>query len=512
MAMKEKTFTNTELGYSKSADNIQSMKPIPWLIPSKSHDEVHQTDQNAESLQDTHIRHEENTTSIELFYDLFLVANLSAFTERHEINSTSSLQSYIAFFTILWFTWFQTSLFDVRFVADSIFFRICKACSFAIMVGFAVVGIRYNIEDVGSYNSGFKALSLILMASRLILMVQYLVTAWSLRRTKSDSRHFLAAASIELVAALLFLGLSFGFDDNRASKAYAGWFVTLACEAIVMLGMAVLRSGRLSLRKGHFVERLGLLTLIILGENINGLVRSVTKILDGSGSLDAGAVGAGVSTVLITYFIWMLYFDQQIHADRKSTIYLPLWAILHFALHITIVLVGEGASKLILWWIASVTLKALLATLDETLGVTTSISAIDPQTVAIKLNLTFSYYQQDLHGFSEFPNMTQQIDDMLDLPSTLEQATSAKKFGEILEEILNKATRWIFENFQISPPTSYYLRSNSYNVTLNNISEDAADNSAILSSIDTVFVYFYVASGCLLILISILLLFGRKHT
>lgn len=81
-------------------------------------------------------RHEEATT-IELFYDLFFVANLTTFTSLHKINDAKSLRSYAGFFSVLWFTWCQVSLFDVRFVSDSLLERIAKACQFGVMIGLA---------------------------------------------------------------------------------------------------------------------------------------------------------------------------------------------------------------------------------------------------------------------------------------------------------------------------------------------------------------------------------------
>lgn len=91
-------------------------------------------------LRDTpeFIRYQE-TTNIELFYDLFFVANLTTFTDVLDINDLSSLKSYAGFFCILWFLWLQVSLFDVRFLADSVLERIGKACQFGVMIGLASV-------------------------------------------------------------------------------------------------------------------------------------------------------------------------------------------------------------------------------------------------------------------------------------------------------------------------------------------------------------------------------------
>ena len=95
------------------------------------------------------VKHEEST-NIELFYDLFFVANLTSFSDVHEVNSSKSLRSYIGFFCILWFTWCQTSLFDIRFVADSWLERIAKAVHLGVMVGLAVVGPNYSTEVSGT--------------------------------------------------------------------------------------------------------------------------------------------------------------------------------------------------------------------------------------------------------------------------------------------------------------------------------------------------------------------------
>ena len=71
-------------------------------------------------------RHPESNT-IEILYDLFFVANLSNFNSLHPIEDRASLQNFVGFFTILWFTYLQTTIRDVRFAADSVFERACKA-------------------------------------------------------------------------------------------------------------------------------------------------------------------------------------------------------------------------------------------------------------------------------------------------------------------------------------------------------------------------------------------------
>lgn len=92
-------------------------------------------------------RHEEST-AIELFYDLFFVANLTTFSNIHEINNTKTLTSYVGFFCILWFTWCLTSLYDIRFVTDSLLARIAKGVHLGVMVGLAVSGPQFDTTQV----------------------------------------------------------------------------------------------------------------------------------------------------------------------------------------------------------------------------------------------------------------------------------------------------------------------------------------------------------------------------
>ena len=67
----------------------------------------------------------------------------------------------------------MVSLFDVRFVTDSILERIGKACQFGVMIGLAIVGPDFNSSD--QKPGAFRSLAIILMFSRLVLSFQYSV-------------------------------------------------------------------------------------------------------------------------------------------------------------------------------------------------------------------------------------------------------------------------------------------------------------------------------------------------
>jgi hypothetical protein len=45
----------------------------------------------------------------------------------------------------------------------------------------------------------------------------------------------------------------------------------------------------------------------------------------------------------------VLYFDQ-IESDRFGTVRVQIWTLLHYPLHVAILLTEEGSSKFIVWW------------------------------------------------------------------------------------------------------------------------------------------------------------------
>jgi hypothetical protein len=68
------------------------------------------------------------------------VANLATFTAYHSISDLDYLLAYTGVFGILWETWFQITLHDVRFARDSLYERICKNIQLIVFVGVALVG------------------------------------------------------------------------------------------------------------------------------------------------------------------------------------------------------------------------------------------------------------------------------------------------------------------------------------------------------------------------------------
>jgi hypothetical protein len=85
-----------------------------------------------------------------------------------------------------------------------------------------------------------------------------------------------------------------------------------------------------------------------MGEGIIGMVKSVACITKSQETNAVAEIGTVVSAVILIYLIWILYFDQIDH-HRFGTIRQQVWALLHYPLHVAMLLTVEGNTSLIVW-------------------------------------------------------------------------------------------------------------------------------------------------------------------
>ncbi|MCJ1312844.1 hypothetical protein MMC25_006520 [Agyrium rufum] len=460
-----------------------SLKPEQALDSAgyMSHHEKH-LDPEEPVLKPAH-----ESTVIQLFYDLFFVANLTAFTSKHEVDNASTLKSYVAFFCILWFTWLQVALFDVRFGHDSAFERLCKLLQFGVMTGFAVIGPGFDFDKDSSET--FKTLSLILMASRFILAGQYSVALFWLKSYHKARIPMILNIATELIAAFVFLGLYFAFQNEEGNKATTGWYVMVGFEIAAILGLAAWKNF-LSFRRTAIVERLGLLTLIILGEGVIGLSESIGKVLEQeSGAWTPDIIGQVISAVVILYFLWMLYFDQ-IETQRVGTVRQQIWIMLHLPTHVAILLVVEGIAQLTVWrkYLDSLNLFGdALQDLPNT---------DDAEVIVDYLNETaYSVYEAYPESEFELPDLTRYFD-------SISQNFTYDNVQENVAEISTQLFEWLGLTFEVAVPESVFE------------DEENAGNAyfrASLATYVTVFFYLFIAAGLVLILLAALFWIGKRR-
>lgn len=119
-----------------------------------------------------------------------------------------ALLSYIGFLGVIWFTWIQITLFDIRFARDSVFERACKAVQLAVMVAFASAGTRFTSQMREDNVWAYKSLTTFLGGSRILLGIQYTVNIFLVRdRMRPAARGMTVIAATLFASSLVYLGV-----------------------------------------------------------------------------------------------------------------------------------------------------------------------------------------------------------------------------------------------------------------------------------------------------------------
>ncbi|KAF2183930.1 hypothetical protein K469DRAFT_689677 [Zopfia rhizophila CBS 207.26] len=444
-------------------------------------------------------KHAEATTS-ELFYDLFFVANLTTFTSLLEINSRHALTAYIGFFTLLWLTWYQVSLYDVRFSTDSVFERCAKSLHFGAMVGFAVIGPQWKPgQAIGDYKI-YRAFGLILMVSRLTLVSQYAVTLFYSKKYTKTRLPLLLVMGSSLTAAILYGALTPAFPkpeypDEVKSDVYIAWYVIGICETILTVAVSCFFRV-ISFKGTHMVQRMSLLTLIILGEGIIVICKAISKIVKNEYLWTAAVVGQIVCAIMIIYFLYMLYFDRM-QEEHFGSIKQQLWSFLHFPLHTTLVLVLQGISNFVVWYQAIESLtsteSALIYDADQTYD---NATALVNQLNQTAYDTVFGWIPKGVDASKE----RKEADVALKLiGSVYEDAmagneTALAEFWTGMQDLTFTLGKTILESLSISAPKKKGGEK----------PDPASDLAALIHVFQLIFVYVFVAGGLALVLTTIL--------
>jgi low temperature requirement protein LtrA len=232
----------------------------------------------------------EDARNIELFFDLFFVAIFSTFTKNHEINSNEALSSYAVYFGVIWASWLHVCLYDVRFGFDSMFERFTKAVQMCMFIGFASatgcldMNPPTNKKKTSSDLSGFESLNILMIISRALFSLQYLVAVRLIgRKHKPASVPLLITSGMYIFSSIIY-GILFKFVlmDRGKVQGFYGYYALILFE-LAVISLVVSRYECVSFRDTHLHKRLMVLTLMILGEGIIVCAFSFAKISSKTG-------------------------------------------------------------------------------------------------------------------------------------------------------------------------------------------------------------------------------------
>jgi low temperature requirement protein LtrA len=288
---------------------------------------------------------ERRATWLELFYDLIFVAAIAEVS--HYLNEHVSLAGffgYVLLFVPIWWSWVGATFYATRFDTDDLGHRLLTLLQ---MIAIAVLAVNVH-HGLGESSAGF-ALSYVTV--RAILIVQYLVAGYHIPAARGlttwYATGFSIAAAIWLVSAFLPLPWRFAvwllaFIIDFGTPLTAGKLVALIPPSF-----------------SHIPERLGLFTIIVLGEAVIAVVRGVAKLEWGASSAIVAVLG-----MIVAFSLWWIYFDSvdgsPLRAMGVGRMGIGLtWLYSHLPLAIGIAAAGVGVEHII---ISSKTEIALPAT------------------------------------------------------------------------------------------------------------------------------------------------------
>jgi low temperature requirement protein LtrA len=274
-------------------------------------------------------------TWLELFYDLVFVVII--FQLAHNLEEDFSLNGFLGFLALfipVWWSWTGAVFYATRFDTDDLGHRILVLLQ---MVGAAFLAV-YVSDALGNGSVGF---ALSYAAIRIILVLEYVRTGAS--KSFSSATPLIRRYSIGyLCAAIVWIISAFIPSPFR----FILWGIGLVIDFATPITVGRLHP-QFAPHISHLPERMGLFTIIVLGESVLGVVPGIPKEFDFYSMLILGL------SLSIPFSLWWLYFDSAegtpIRALReKGRIGLySLWLFGHFPLVVAITSVGVGLGYIV---------------------------------------------------------------------------------------------------------------------------------------------------------------------
>jgi low temperature requirement protein LtrA len=286
---------------------------------------------------------------LELFYDLVFVAAVVTFSDAISFRPDLDLISAVdGAFAAMWLVWLATTLHANRYRDDGAIQR------FLVLVQMLLLTI--NALAVGD---GFDAHpELISITYALLALDVAVMYARAVHGRDEEGRLARVRRNQYALAALPIVAAAFVPEPTRIVL----WVVGLALLAWPTLGF---RFGRLGVvppfDEHHFVERLGLLTIIVCGESFVKV-----SLLAADGTLNGIDLSVLITMFVFVFGIWWAYFDDVPRAGiRPEPVRTAVWLVGHLVVQLGLVAGAVGYAKVLGYELGTTLVgdKSLLLTL-----------------------------------------------------------------------------------------------------------------------------------------------------
>ncbi|HEU4777864.1 MAG TPA: low temperature requirement protein A [Telluria sp.] len=235
-------------------------------------------------------------TWLELFFDLIFVVAIGDVT--HILNHTheghlapKQFWQYVLTFMPLWWIWVSHTMYANRFDADDRKHRLAT-----LFIMFLVIVISGLIDQ--RFLASFEVIIVCYAGSKYIIAFMYFVSKYrheeSAQLTAAVGWVTVAGASISL-ASILF----------PAPLRYVVLYLGILFDLVAFICFLPRRLRGIPVHTEHLIERVGLLTLILLGESVISLSAGLANIVWTAERLVTAATG-----FVTISSIWWVYFDS----------------------------------------------------------------------------------------------------------------------------------------------------------------------------------------------------------
>jgi low temperature requirement protein LtrA len=279
-------------------------------------------------------------TFLELFYDLVYVVLISKLSGALSANiSWIGLRNFSFLFFIVWWAWLNGTLYHDIHGNNDIRTRFFTFLQMVFVVSMAV----FAGDAMGKSSTGF-ALSYALF--QLVLTILWWRTGVHDADHRPLSRPY---SAVFFLNSVLFAVSAFVSPPQR----FLLWGIALFFSLLLPVLTFTLGYKNSNAREQikimttvspSTVERFGLLTIIVLGEVIVGVVAGVSKHQDMSWNLG----GTALLGTLIAIGIWWVYFDFVSHRIPRPKIFtVSIWFYLHLPVTMGITAVGAAVLNIV---------------------------------------------------------------------------------------------------------------------------------------------------------------------
>lgn len=232
-----------------------------------------------------------HATWLELFFDLvFIVALAELGRLLHDNLTVAGFARFAALFAIVWWVWFCLSYYADTYATNDLLSRL-----FLVVAMFLLILLSQTIA--GALTGASEAFAANVLALRLLLTAGHLRALYM----RTEARQFVRSwVTLEVLVTVVW-GLSLLVPEpGRFGLWIASFGLGTAGLAVVYLGFDAIET-----QISHFAERLGLFTILVLGETILAVSYGTSFV-----ALDARTAVVGALGFAVAVATWWLYFNR----------------------------------------------------------------------------------------------------------------------------------------------------------------------------------------------------------